>query len=163
MPEPSEWLASVGDVLDRLGLRWAAIGALAANRYRGEARFTADADALVEWDDRLIGALEDAGYQVQVVREGDEAPHLLRLRRGAERIDLLPPVIAYQDVALRRAGDNVVTVEDVIVFKLIAWRRRDRDDVRSILEAGASVDEAYVERWAREWEVLDRWHEARGG
>lgn len=52
---------------------------------------------------------------------------------------------------------HVLTVEDVIVHKLIAWRPRDRDDIRSILEAGVALDAAYLTRWIAEWELADRW------
>lgn len=55
----------------------------------------------------------------------------------------------------------MITVEDVIVQKLIAWRPRDRNDIASILEGGHHLDEQYIERRAVEWEVLDRWHQAR--
>jgi hypothetical protein len=54
----------------------------------------------------------------------------------------------------------VLTVEDVLVHKLIAWRARDRDDVRSILWTGLVFDRDYVDHWATEWMVEDRWREA---
>lgn len=47
------------------------------------------------------------------------------------------------------------------MHKLIAWRPRDRDDIASILEAGHVLDEQFIERWAGEWDVLDRWDQAR--
>jgi len=161
VPEPSEWLASIGELLDELGIDWAAIGALAANRYRATVRFTSDADALVEWVERLDDALRARGYDVQVIADEGEPPHLLRLRRQEEQVDLLPPVVEYQQVALDRAVDRVITAEDVIVFKLIAWRARDRDDIRSILETGRRLDRDYIVRWAEAWEVTDRWAEAQ--
>lgn len=45
----------------------------------------------------------------------------------------------------------------MIVHKLIAWRPRDRDDIRSILEAGVVLDADYLARWISEWELADRW------
>lgn len=39
-------------------------------------------------------------------------------------------------MALERAVDHVLTAEDVIIHKLIAWRPRDRDDIAAILDAG---------------------------
>ena len=54
----------------------------------------------------------------------------------------------------------VATPEDLIVYKLIADRPRDRDDVLAILRtqarAGRALDWAYVERWTRFWNVSDR-------
>jgi hypothetical protein len=74
---------------------------------------------------------------------------------------VLLPAVDYQRSALDRAVDHVITVEDVIVHKLIAWRPRDRNDIASIFEAGHALDEQYIERWSREWDVLDRWEQAK--
>jgi hypothetical protein len=49
----------------------------------------------------------------------------------------------------------------VIIHKLLAWRSRDVDDITDILSTDPQLDEAYIEHWAREWEVLDRWDEVR--
>ena len=43
----------------------------------------------------------------------------------------------------------------------LAWRLRDRDDIRSILEAEVPLDASYIEEWASAWDVADRWVEAR--
>ena len=107
MREPSASAAAAAEILDRLGGRWA-----------------------------LVGALGD-------------------------RIDILLPAVAYQEVALDRAQDHVITAEDGIVHKLIAWRPRDRNDIASILEAGHDLDEGYIAHWAGEWDVADRWDQAR--
>lgn len=161
MPGPLEWLDSLARTLDRLPVRWTTIGALAANHYRADERFTTDVDVLAERHPRMEDALGIAGYAVESVLQPGEAPHLLRLTRGPERVDILLPVVEYQEVALARAVDHVLTAEDVIVHKLIAWRPRDRDDVRSILEAGVPLDKAYITRWAEDWEVAGRWTQAR--
>lgn len=55
----------------------------------------------------------------------------------------------------------MLAVEDVIVFKLIAWRPRDQQDIDSILRARHQLDTPYIEKWANEWEVADRWATAR--
>jgi len=128
--EPSAWLASIAEIFDFVGVEWTLVGALAANRYCATPRFTTD-----------VG----------------EPPHLIRCHRGAEAVDILLPVVEYQHVALARAQDHVLTVEDVIVHKLIAWRARDRDDIRSILEAGVALDHEYLDGWIAEWDVAERW------
>jgi len=45
----------------------------------------------------------------------------------------------------------------VIIHKLIAWRPRDRDDIRSILEGDPQIDTAYLNEGIGEWELADRW------
>lgn len=164
MAKHSEWYAPVVDILERLAVPWALAGALAANRYRSVPRGTLDADIYTQWEPSLVDALEQAGYTVrQIVDPQIGHPHLMIAKRGDERIDLLVPTVEYQQLALARAQGNVLTAEDVIIHKLIAWRPRDVDDVRSILQAGHDLDTEYIERWAREWQVLDRWSAATGG
>lgn len=161
-PGPLAWLGSVTDALDDLGVGWVLAGALAADRYRTGPRFTADLDLLVEWDDRLPDALDGLGYDVRTMADPGEHPHLLRLASATERIDLLVAVVEYQRLAIQRGlADHVLTVEDVIVHKLIAWRLKDRDDIASILAGGPDLDADYVAEWAAAWEVADRWAEAR--
>jgi hypothetical protein len=76
-------------------------------------------------------------------------------------VDLIIAGTPYQSLAIERAVDHVLTVEDVLVHKLIAWRPRDQDDVRSILSTGLAFDEAYVGHWVGQWGVDDRWREAQ--
>jgi hypothetical protein len=155
--DPSAWLASIAEIFDELDVAWTLVGALAANQYRATPRFTTDLDALVDHDDRLVDRLRGAGFDVVVVADDGERPHLLRCHRGAESIDILLPAVDYQRTALRRAREHVLSPEDVIIHKLIAWRLRDRDDIRSILEAGVVLDREYLAEWIEAWDVGDRW------
>jgi hypothetical protein len=41
-----------------------------------------------------------------------------------------------------------VTVEDLILLKLIAGRHRDRGDIDDLLLTRSELDEAYLRRWA---------------
>lgn len=86
----------------------------------------------------------------------------MRLARGADDppIDLQAAKTAFQVEVVRRArpvavGPAVATPEDLIVLKLIAHRSKDLIDLRN-LAALPDLDWAYVERWARDWEVEDR-------
>ena len=159
---PLGWLGSIAELLDDLGLPWVLAGALAADRYRAGPRYTADLDLLVTWDERLPEAATELGHHVRAMADPGSPPHLLRLASPTERIDLIIAVVEYQRLAIDRGlPDHVLTVEDVIIHKLIAWRLKDRDDIASILSAGPDLDETYIDEWARAWEVADRWAEAR--
>ena len=155
--DPSAWLASIAEIFECVEADWALVGALAANRYRATPRFTTDLDTMATFEPDLERRLAEAGYVVDVIADAGEQAHLIRCHRGAEAVDILLPVIEYQRVALARAHDHVLTVEDVIIHKLIAWRLRDRDDIRSILEAGVGFDRDYLAEWVAEWDVADRW------
>lgn len=155
--DPSAWLASIAEIFDDLGVEWTVVGALAANRYRATPRFTTDVDIMAAYDPALPERLESEGYEVSVVADEGDPPHLIRCHRGPESVDILLPVVEYQSEALARSVDHVLTVEDVIIHKLIAWRPRDQDDIRSIREAAVPLDRVYLATWISEWDLAERW------
>ena len=160
MLEPSDSCDEAVRILDGLGVRWALAGALAALRYRKTERATTDADLLIAPDERVAEAFRSEGYDVVPSADVGEPPHLLAIRGGGLRVDLLIARTPYQESALDRAVGNVLTAEDVIVHKLIAWRARDVNDIDSILASDTPLDEHYIRKVAREWEVEDRWDES---
>jgi len=57
----------------------------------------------------------------------------------------------------RAAGGPIATPDDLLVYKLVAGRPQDLADIDRMLRLGvAPEDEAYVRRWADEWQVVDR-------
>jgi len=54
----------------------------------------------------------------------------------------------------------VITPEDVVAYKLLADRPRDRDDIQEVictqLRAARRLDWDYVERWALFWGIEER-------
>lgn len=167
-------LSALGAILDRLGIAWTVIGALAANRYRREVRLTGDVDVLVaSYGPGLAGFEAVAGEAGWAVRRGTPDGAILRLRHpelGAA--DVVLAETDYQRVALGRADIETLAggarvrflrVEDVIVHKLIAGRPRDVDDITEILATGCRLDAGYVERWASFWGVRELWQKLRDG
>jgi len=127
--------------------------------YRAAPRPTEDVDFLVAWHGDLVQGLLAEGFDVRPFEDQGEV-HLVRARRTDGAADLIVATTDYQRLALDRAVEHVLTVEDVLVHKLIAGRPRDRDDIESILSTGIDFDRGYVEHWAEEWGVTDRWREA---
>lgn len=160
VPDPSVSFARIAERLAGLGARAVLMGAMAALRYRRTHRATTDIDVLVDSLDGVAEAFEADGYEVRVATDEHGRPYALFARAGDRRIDLLLAETDYQRTAMERATDGVLTPEDVIVHKLIAWRARDIDDIVDILAAGVGLDTGYIERWARIWEVSDRWRQA---
>lgn len=132
------------------------IGAHAANRYRLEVRHTLDVDVLASTLTDAAATLRSAGCTVREVSE-DGVTYLISARIGTTVIDLLLAETDYQRLAMDRAVDGVLTVEDVIVHKLIAGRARDLDDIASILATPTPIDIDYVVTHAQDWGVLHVW------
>lgn len=162
------------------GIRTAVIGAVARNAWASP-RATADLDIAAIIPDRaacdhLIAALAARGMTVRQVADAadDDVPDLLRLERATgvvRRLDVLPAKTPFEveAVSLAVAADLggptlVVTPEHLIVYKLIAGRPHDVEDIVEVIRTreldGRPIDEASVRRWAREWDVLDRLDEA---
>ena len=77
-------------------------------------------------------------------------------------IDVIASEMAYQETALGRARQTtladgteipILSVEDIVILKLVAARGKDLDDVESILLSDAELDWGYVRKWANEWQV----------
>lgn len=157
--EPSDYCDQFADDLRRLGLEPVLMGALAALRYRLHPRFTTDVDFLVPAFGDAVEHLTAEGYDIRPMAQPGDDPYLIFVRGRGVKVDLILAETDYHLEAHRRAVDGIITVEDVIIQKLLAWRPRDRDDVASILDVGHELDLAYIERWTAEWEVADRWAE----
>lgn len=161
LPEPSaSSAAEFQRRLAQLGFETVLIGALAALRYRASPRFTTDIDLLAWSLDGLAEAMERDGFKVTSMAEPGHEPYLVFIRGHGQAVDVMRAETAYQEEAMERAVDGVLTLEDVVIHKLLAWRTRDRDDIASILDAGHRRDDTYIRRWADAWGVLDRWESA---
>lgn len=76
---------------------------------------------------------------------------------GGVRLDLLLADLGFDEQALKRAVEaeivpgfnaRICTAEDVIIFKMITTRPRDREDARSIaVEQGETLDVGYIKHW----------------
>ncbi len=153
----------------RLSIEWCIAGAVAANAYRAP-RDTTDLDLIVQIAAGQYASvakrLQADGWRVFRVSPASDYPDIVRLEHAEHfPTDLLLVKTAYQAEAPRRAGRlssgvRVLAPEDVIIHKLIAHRHRDRADISEILRSGTLLDRSYIERWAMEWGVLERWQGA---
>jgi hypothetical protein len=160
---PLAWLAAL---LAELRLPYAVIGAHAVDAWL-EPRFTSDIDVTIELTGEgsaeLSAALARAGLARTEIRGGDapSGPDFLRFASSdrAVTVEFQSAKTELQHDVIRRArsgadGLRVATVEDLIVLTLIANRPKDQNDLLGLVALPA-IDWSYVERWAREWDVLD--------
>ena len=175
MTSVEKLLEEAVSLLDSVGVPWAVMGGCARNAY-AEPRATRDVDFVVEAAPERFGQLEQALRQAGFERgstvgeQDDPVPDLVLYRDSAgRRLDMLFAHTAFEQSALARrrllapfgaTRAQVVSVEDLIIYKLIADRPQDRADIAAVVEAqrmrGESIDWRYVEHWCAAWEVQDR-------
>lgn len=121
-----------------------------------------------------MAALEAAGFRLERSQgaAGADSPTPDQIVfRGADetRLDLLIAKTPFEWEALERRkratvlGSEawVVSPEDLVVYKLIAFRGRDVDDIEDVIRTqakrGALIDWEYIDRWVKAWQIQDRW------
>lgn len=179
MKSQTEVLAALIGHLEAIGIPHMLTGSFASSIH-GRPRTTHDADLVIEPTaeglQRLVEALAASGFYVDQVVAMDA----LRLRRQFNVIDMgtafkLDLIIrkerpfSRQEFSRRFRVDlpdgvsaDLATPEDTILSKL-EWAKkggseRQLEDARGVVEVrGTDLDRDYVERWARELDVLELW------
>lgn len=161
-------LHAFGRLFNRLGIPYAIMGGWAVRVY-ALPRPTYDVDFTVilsrERLPELYAAAEDDGFTVPEQYKGGwidgvaDMPLVkfrLHLAGHGIDVDIFLAESEYQRELMRRrvqhsvggAAAWFVSVEDLILLKLIANRSRDRADIDDLLMASAELDETYLRRWA---------------
>ena len=153
--------------LDEAGIPSVLIGGLAVSAW-GEPRGTRDVDL------KVLLKREDAQRLLDLLGADFVPLHadpLQAIRRNGVlfvhnqlgvRIDLLLADTDFDEAAIRRGRSieldpgrvaRACSPEDFIVYKLLAPRGRDYDDLVSVIQRqGDALDDAYVIKWLREFE-----------
>jgi hypothetical protein len=157
---PERALAAFATLASREGLRWYLFGAQAVNVH-GFPRATADLDITVDLDRHspatLVAWLRKAGFEprfvddafvaatrvIPVVHRDSSMPiNVVLAGPGLEQI-FLDEVVQHR---IGRRTVPVLSIENLIVTKLLAGRPKDLEDVRELLALrGDSVDHARVD------------------
>jgi hypothetical protein len=164
--------------LDEAKLRFALIGGYAVVTW-GIPRATYDVDVLVEPAERRMPALfracEARGFAVDDAYKGGWRDHVrdmllvkVQVFRGDRAVtcDVFPVATPFQESAFARREEvaipglgrsiAVVSAADLILFKLLADRPKDRLDVQNVLVVQGVPDESYLRDWARRLDIEDR-------
>lgn len=167
---------AVRDALDRAGAPYAVMGGIAAS-YWGLPHFTHDLDVAVGVGAADVRAwlrvVEEAGFLVpdHVGAGWTDAlagTRKLTIRRFAEGhvwdVDVFLEDSAFlRSVLARRVVVDLdgrptpmITAEDLVLFKLMAWRHKDRGHLADLLLVVGPLDESYLRTWAERLGVRDR-------
>ena len=168
---------AVIEAAGEVGVSHAFIGALPVLAW-GRVRATTDLDVVVlagnDWS-RLTSALRARGLeQARSIGPADAADALPDIavfksagERGA-RVDVFVAKTDFEREVIATAREATVfglcvrlaCPEASIIYKLLAQRRKDVEDVESIFEAravaGDVLDWAFLEKWAAVWGISDR-------
>lgn len=154
------------DFLKQEGIPVMAIGGIAVAIW-GEPRLTRDIDMKVlvsrEKRRRLLTILS-AFTPLQ--EDTDESFRRFGLAffqdSNGVRIDVMLADTIFDETAIRRAREidftpekriRVCTAEDLIVYKMLSTRAKDRGDVESVIQKqGDALDDAYIENWLAQFE-----------
>jgi hypothetical protein len=176
-----EALFEVVRVLERLHIPHMVTGSLASS-FHGRPRFTHDADIVVDPSldqlDELVRALDDRGFYLDADRARDALRRRLQFNaietKSAFKIDLIirkDRPFSREELGRRQVVDlspgvrvAVASPEDTILSKLEWAKKAGRsekqiEDASGVLAVNPAVDRAYIDRWARELDVLDLWRE----
>ncbi len=172
-----ETFRRVVDALRESELPHAFIGALPVLAW-GRVRATTDIDLVVvaanEWT-RLVEALRRReilfAKQIGQAEHTDELADVVVFHLQSEphiRVDVFVAKTDFEQAVIATAREATVlglTVrlarpEASIIYKLLAQRRRDLDDLESIFEArraaGEALDWTFLDHWAKEWGIAER-------
>lgn len=143
-------------------------------------RSTFDLDVVLCIDKRRIPAIANAlnkhGFQMskalqRKLREGRK----IQLKIDKTELDLMLCVSAHDQKAFERAKPfhtddltlMVATPEDLILYKLQAWRKLDQADIEKMLSQIEDLDTTYMESWldpieqATGYPMRERWLESQ--
>lgn len=154
-------------ILDRAGIRSAIIGGVAIAVW-GEPRLTRDVDLKVLLGrDRAQDLVKLLGKKYVFLAK-DPVETLKKMgfifmkATPSVRLDLLLAETSFDESALRRARSIQIkrgvkltfcTAEDLIIYKMISTRPRDREDVQGIiLRQKNRLDDKYVVGWLNQFE-----------
>ncbi|MBI5365423.1 MAG: nucleotidyl transferase AbiEii/AbiGii toxin family protein [Planctomycetes bacterium] len=153
----TDLLVKVAEVLPAHGIRFVLIGGMAVATWV-EPRLTRDVDIVVlvrkRESPRLKQALLEIGARVTALEMRllfDR--RFVRLKAGESQLDVHVASSALDHAALARAARVeyqgrtllVATPEDLVLYKLVAWRPHDQVDVGRLLHETRDLDLAYIQ------------------
>jgi len=136
----------------------------------GEPRLTKDIDITLGVDidryEEIMKIVQSLNLKIlpkdpyRFVKETKVLP-LLDEKTGF-RIDLIFSFSEYEKEALKRVNRikidntyvNYVSIEDLIIHKIISGRERDIEDIKSLLLKNKKIDKKYILKWLKEFEKV---------
>ena len=160
-------LEGLASAFEEKNIPYMVIGGQAVLFY-GEPRLTKDIDITVglraDDTEKIIAIVNDLGFTVladspEVFVKKTMVLPCLDPDTGI-RIDFIFSFSEYEKQALKRvitqrlgeASVNFMSVDDLIIHKIIAGRHRDIEDVKNVLEKNQDIDKDYILEWLEKFD-----------
>ncbi len=153
-------------LLEKTGCQWMIIGGVAASLL-GKPRFTADVDVLVLIEDKelpnLLKVAKRLGFKARIKDAVEFAQKnrvlLLKHTKTGINVDLSLGLLPFEKEAIKRSKRfkianvvfNLPTPEDLIIFKAVAHRPRDIEDIAEIVKIHTKVNKKYIKKITKEF------------
>jgi hypothetical protein len=159
-------IADLQKTLEDAGIPSALIGGLAVGVW-GEPRLTRDVDLKVlAWREERSRVLQVLSHLTPLNADPDGAFQRNGIAffqtPGGVRVDVMLTDTHFDETVIGRAklmdlqpgwSARVCSAEDLIIYKLVSVRPRDRLDVEGIIKRqGKKLDNVYLENWVRQFE-----------
>ncbi len=134
----------------------------------GEPRLTRDIDIAlgigVNGLDKVKKTIKAIGLKILVEKEKEFVEQNMVLptldKKSGIRVDFIFSFSPYEKQAIERGKDiklgrtlvKFVSLEDLVIHKVIAGRARDLEDVKFILLKNPKYDLVYIEKWLEEFD-----------
>jgi predicted nucleotidyltransferase len=161
-----EPLSVLKKLLEKAGCQWMIIGGVAASLL-GKPRFTADIDAVALIEDKELSNLLKVARRFGLTARIKDAVEfaqknrvlLLKHTKTGINVDLSLGFLPFEKEAIKRSKRfkianitfNLPTPEDLIIFKAVAHRPRDIEDIREIVKIHTKVNKKYIKRVVKEF------------
>ncbi|MFH1128191.1 MAG: nucleotidyl transferase AbiEii/AbiGii toxin family protein [Candidatus Omnitrophota bacterium] len=161
-----EPLSVLKRLLEGAGCQWMIIGGVAASLL-GKPRFTADVDAVALIEDKEFSNLLKVARRLGLTTRIKDAVEfaqknrvlLLKHTKTGINVDLSLGLLPFEKEAIKRSKRfkianitfNLPTPEDLIIFKAVAHRPRDIEDIREIVKIHTKVNKKYIKKIVKEF------------
>ncbi len=173
-----EPLSVLKRLLEETGCQWMIIGGVAASLL-GKPRFTADVDAVALIEDKklsnLLKVAKRLGFKARIKDAVEFAQKnrvlLFKHTKTGINVDLSLGLLPFEKEAIKRSKRfkianitfNLPTPEDLIIFKAVAHRPRDIEDIAEIVKIHTKVNKKYIKKivkeFARALEMPEIWQD----
>ncbi|MFA5031479.1 MAG: nucleotidyltransferase [bacterium] len=161
-----KFIVKIADILKKTRIPYMIIGGQAVLLY-GEPRLTKDIDITlgigIDELDKIIDIMKKIGLKAlcENVKSFVKETYVLPTQnvKNSIRVDFIFSYTVYERQAIKRVNKikintgfvNFASIEDLIIHKIFAGRKRDIEDVKTIILKNPKIDKKYIKYWLKKF------------